>query len=116
VCPLHAVILAFHFGGTVLLFVGHSFDDLEPVAISDVPAIVRAKDDTNVTVWAPAYKKLELRTLPPEHSPSSGSREIDETYVRPAWGMFVVTVAIWLHLLLNTERGDVAYHILPSLF
>lgn len=113
--PQRLVILAFYFGSAVLLVMGHSFDDLEMAPVSDVPTISAVDEDARVTVWTPPYRKLELQVLPPDHSRSSGSSEIDETYVRPAWGLFAATVGLFFYIWTNTEHGGVIVELMPSL-
>ena len=78
------------------------------VPASDVPAISRYEMQVDLTVWTPTRKEVELRDFPPDRLESSRNDQIDDTFVRPAWGMLVGMVLLFLYLL-GTSRGFTFY-------
>jgi hypothetical protein len=66
---------------------------------SGTPEISSHYAHIDVTVWAPPHMEIKLQAFPPHDARSSDNGPIDDTYVRPAWGILTVMVLVFLHLL-----------------
>ena len=100
----------------MLFFLGAARNDTRVKPPSTVLSIsAPAPDWINVTLWEPPYRKLEILALASGQSWSSEGGVPRETFVRPAWGMFVAVVVAFLLLWTNTENyGVTVIHILDS--
>ena len=108
------VILAMYLFGAAFLITGHAFKR-DAVPILGAPFMGPWTDRAHVTIWTPPYKQFELATLPAGDSRPTG-RDLDDTPVRPAWGVLAALVIFFLYIWANTEHGDVLIFDVSWLF
>jgi hypothetical protein len=103
------------FVGAVFLVTGYAFTS--PAAGSgshwlsfDGPK----RDVVHVTPWTPPDEQFELLTLPAEQARPPRTGHPDAGSMRPAWGMLVVLVLVFVCLWTNAEHGDVIVIYVPG--
>ena len=84
-------------GCAVLLITVYAVGDIRVEQPSGVTSISAPSDGTfDVTLWEPPYRKFAIVALPSNQTWPPGRNVLDETFVRPAWGIFAAIVAIFL--------------------
>jgi len=95
---MRLVLLATFLLGVTLVVSGRGFEASTAPAPGG-PVLVAVSQTFDETIWAPAPKTFQLETMPAVRRGSSVDAGLGETYVRPAWGMLIVAVWVFLYLL-----------------
>ena len=106
--PLRLLLLSVCFAGPLLLVMGYLYRQHLPTD-SDLPTISRFDVRADLTVWTPPREGFQLHDFPPHRPDSFCNNQPDDASARPAWGMLIGLVVLFLYVLGTSQ--SVIWHL-----
>jgi hypothetical protein len=98
---MQALTLLFYLAGALLLTAGPWCPQPVPSGSHGVTLSIQKQPPLpfDLTIWTPPRKEFQLEDSRPDRLQSALARRDDDACIRPAWGMFVGVVVLFLYLM-----------------